>query len=73
MLKIFIPIEDDVVEGASSIMKMNASPEDKEAINAALTHLNESGQYEISLEDLGEDKDAFLLALAMTAIASHRK
>lgn len=73
MLKILIPIEDDVVEGVSSIMKMNASPYDKEAINTALTHLNESEQFEISPEDLGENKDSFLLALAMIAIASQCK
>lgn len=54
-------------------MKMSASPEDKEAINTALTHLNESGQFEISPEDLGEDKDSFLMALAMIAIASQCK
>lgn len=73
MLNILIPIEDDVVEGVSSIMKMDASPEDKKAINTALTHLNESGQFEISPEDLGENKDSFLLALAMIAIASQCK
>lgn len=69
MVKVVIPIEDDVIEGLAALLKMNAPQTEKEKINTAISKLREVESVEVNPDDFEDQKNEICLAMASLAIA----
>lgn len=70
MVKIVIPLDDHMIDGTSTVIKMGLGEKDCETVDAAVQRIKESAIVEIDPEDFKEEKTSFLLALTLIAIGA---
>lgn len=72
MIKIIIPVEEDVMDGVAALLKMSCKPAERDAVNTVLAKIKQEGTAEVSSKAINEDEAKEALAgIVLLAIASN--
>ena len=48
MIKIIIPVEEDVLDGIAALLKMSCKPSDRDTVNTVLAKIKQDGTAEVN-------------------------
>ena len=71
MLKINIPIEEDILDSAAALLKLNFKPEERRKLNMVVEKIKQEGVAEVSLKAAEETGVDTLTGIALLAIAAN--
>ena len=55
MIKIIIPVEEDVLDGIAALLKMSCKPSERDTVNTVLTKIKQDGTAEVSSKVINVD------------------
>ena len=71
MLKINIPIEEDILDIAATLLKLNFKPEERRKVNMVVEKIKQEGVAEVNLKAAEETGVEALTGIALLAVASN--